>query len=254
MEDLEYLLTGDGDITVVFLNGFRMSMMTWDKVYPDIAARCKVLLYNRRGVGSSKKAGFSQNGGVITEELYNLLDSLHLKPPYILVGHSLGGLYANLFACTYKDEVLAVVFVDSPHPDEILEQRKVEPPKMLSLINGLIKAIEKTFDKYKYSEDEDIQLTLNQVKSSGIFPNIPIAVVSGIRKMPFVPRISFSIHQKYQRELLKFSQTAVHYECPKSGHFPQVTEPKVVTRAIFEVINMANRSNLSGVKKMRTSV
>jgi hypothetical protein len=70
---------------------------------------------------------------------------------------------------------------------------------ILNTINNGLKIIEKLFDKFKYSEDECdecIEETAAQIKSAGKFPHIPIAVVSGTKKMSLVPEKAFEIHQR----------------------------------------------------------
>lgn len=94
MESTEYLLLGKGSKTVIFLNGFRMPFSSWGKVYPEIEQHHQVLLYNRKGIGKSAKANSHQCGNEIIAELRALIKHLNLNPPFILVGHSLGGLYA----------------------------------------------------------------------------------------------------------------------------------------------------------------
>lgn len=220
--------------TVILLNGFRMDMSNWQPVVPELAEHCQVLLYNRRGVGKSAKADIPQSGSVIIHELKCLLQKLDLKPPYILVGHSLGGLYANLFARSYPNEIAAVVFVDAAHPEEIIAQRQFNPPWLLFVFNTLLKRLEKCFDPFKYSEDECIDTTVEQVNSAGPFPAIPIAVVSGTKKMPFVPEASFLMHQDYQQALMQLSPISEYYLCSNSGHFPQVTDAEIVSQAVLE--------------------
>jgi pimeloyl-ACP methyl ester carboxylesterase len=163
--------------------------------------------------------------------------NLGLKPPYLLVAHSLGGIFANLYARVYPDKVSGVVFVDSPHPSEIIEQKTINPPIILSIINNSLKAVEKLFDKFKYSEDEYIEETINQIESAGPFPDIPIGVVSGTKKMPFVPKQAFEIHQQYQSKMLNLSSKSTYFICNESGHFPQIIEPEKVIAAIQNTLN-----------------
>jgi pimeloyl-ACP methyl ester carboxylesterase len=162
---------------------------------------------------------------------------LGLDPPYVFVAHSLGGLFANLYARTYPNEVAGIVFVDSPHPLEVAEQKKNSPPIVLKAINNGLKTIEKRFDKFKYSEDECVEETIAQIMSAGDFPHIPIAVVSGTKKMPFVPEKAFATHQQFQTQLLNLSSKSTHYNCLKSGLFPQITEPEKVITAIQDLLN-----------------
>ena len=233
---LEYQLIGKGKINIVFLNGFRIQFNTWDKVYPELAEENCVLLFNRRGVGKSSKATIAQDGMAVISEMHSLFSNLALTSPYVLVAHSLGGIFANLYARVYPNEVAGAVFVDCPHPSEITEQKRINPPIVLSAtINGM-KAIEKLFDKLKYSEDECIEVTLNQIGSAGHFPDIPIGIVSGTKKMPFVPEKAFEIHQRYQTKLLDLTSKSTHYICHESGHFPQITEPEKVIVAIRDTL------------------
>lgn len=224
--NLEYYRIENGGINIVFLNGFRMPYKTWDKVYPKLASEYSVLLFNRRGVGASSKANKHQDGKEIINEMRSFFLNLGLKPPYLLVAHSLGGIFANLYARVYPDEVSGVVFVDSPHPSEIIEQKTINPPIILSIINNSLKAVEKLFDKFKYSEDEYIKETINQIESAGSFSDIPIGVVSGTKKMPFVPEQAFDIHQRYQKKMLDLSPKSAHFICKESGHFPKLQSQK----------------------------
>ena len=68
--------------------------------------------------GRSDPADSPRDGGHVVDELRALLSAQDLKPPYVLVGHSLGGLYMQLYARRYPDEVSALVLVDSTHPNQ----------------------------------------------------------------------------------------------------------------------------------------
>lgn len=245
MDTLEHKLIGQGKVNVIFLNGFRMHFNSWDKVYPYIAESSRVLLLNRAGVGLSTKAQMPQTGSVVVDNLRNTISRAGMEPPYIMISHSLGGLFANLYARTFPSEVAGVVFVESPHPLEIVEQQKLKPPVLLRAINDGVKTIEKLFDKYKFSEDECIQETVRQLETAGDFPNIPITVVTGGRKMPFVPQRAFDLHVQFQAKLLALSSDSKHFIGKESGHFPQITESEEVIAAIEHNLNcIANTKKL----------
>jgi pimeloyl-ACP methyl ester carboxylesterase len=70
-------------------------MARWKKVTPDIAEVGTLLLYNRAGIGKNSKATTKQSGDVVIVTLREVLKSLQLEPPYILVGWSIGGLFAS---------------------------------------------------------------------------------------------------------------------------------------------------------------
>ena len=238
----EYKLIGNGEQNVVFLNGFRMNFDSWNKVYPNISKDHRVLIFNRHGVGSSSNAVLKQTGEVVVEDIHKLLLKLNLRPPFLFVAHSIGGIFANLFARIYPNDVSGVVFIDAPHPLEVAEQKQYKPPFIVRAINDGLKNIERIFDKLKYSEDECIEETVSQIQNADSFPNVPIAVVTGTKKMPFVPEEAFKVHQRYQSKLLGLSKYSRHYLCNKSGHFPQVTEPEIVIAAIIDTANETKNS------------
>ena len=229
----EYKQIGRGGRNIVFVNGFRVEFESWDKVYPEIAKHHRVLLFNRRGVGLSAKALADQTGDVVVSEMHDLLSSLSIEPPYLFVAHSLGGIFANLYLRTYPEEGAGLVLVDAPHPLEVAAQKMFKLPLPFRLVNDGLKILEKISDPFKYSEDESIEQTVRQIQERGLFPDLPLAVLSGTKKMPFAPSEAFELHQRFQLELLKLSSRAKHYRCDRSGHFPQITEPERVIEAIM---------------------
>jgi pimeloyl-ACP methyl ester carboxylesterase len=176
--ELEYKLTGTGTNTVIFLNGFRMNFETWGKVSSDISVGHSVLVFNRRGIGKSSKATSEQTGEVIIKEIHSLISKVNIATPYLLVAHSFGGVLANLYARTYPNDILGLVFVDATHPSEIDEHKANGPPFIIKFINDFLKSIEKKFDKFKYSEVECISETVIQIENSGPFPSVPVAIIS----------------------------------------------------------------------------
>ena len=116
---VEYTLTRCEGPAVIFESGLGGTMDWWVKVYPEIAAKHTALAYNRAGYGKSDSVPAPRDGTQSVVELRALLAQLGLKPPYVLVGHSLGGLYMQLFARRYPDEVAALILVDSTHPEQL---------------------------------------------------------------------------------------------------------------------------------------
>ena len=175
----EYSLTGDSGPVIVLLNGFRMPISSWGQLYPEIQTLGRVFAYNRCGVGKSAKAKCGQTGIEIVNSLEKILHSLNLSPPYILVAHSLGGLYANLYARAKPNHIAAVVFVDAAHPDEKRRQEDFKPPLLIRSVAAALKTVDTLFDKYQHSEDECVAQTAHQIETAGSFPAIPVSVVSG---------------------------------------------------------------------------
>jgi pimeloyl-ACP methyl ester carboxylesterase len=227
---LEYNYSDNGGDLLLFFNGFRMKQESWNQVLPSLSESFSTLTFNRAGVGNSAKATQPQRGDVVVEQIHQLITSLNITQPFTLVAHSLGGIFALLYRQSYPDLVKAVVLVESSHPDEIKAQKEFQPPWLIDRINSSIKSIEKLFDPLQYSEDEEIESTLSLLDRYTF--ELPLMVLSGTHKMPFVPKESFELHLDYQHKLLEFSTNALQIECSKSGHFPMVTEPEVVIQSI----------------------
>lgn len=79
----------------------------------------RVVRYDRAGVGYSELSNTSRDAETIARELHQLLEASGESPPYLLVGHSLGGPYIRVFAKLYPNEVAAMVFIDSTHPEQV---------------------------------------------------------------------------------------------------------------------------------------
>lgn len=109
--------TGKGGPTVVLDSGLRCSSLDWVLVQPEIAKFTQVCSYDRAGSGWSEESPLPRTSENIIDELHTLLKNARLAPPYIIVGHSFGGMNARLYASKYPDEVLGLILVDSPHED-----------------------------------------------------------------------------------------------------------------------------------------
>lgn len=115
---VEYIVSRHDGPTVVFENGLGGTLDGWAKVWPDVAKSSTALAYNRAGYGRSDATTTPRDGAHVVAELRELLKAEKLDPPYILVGHSLGGLYMQQFARQYPADVRALILVDSTHPEQ----------------------------------------------------------------------------------------------------------------------------------------
>lgn len=103
---------GQGSPTVIFEAGLGDQIRAWAMVQPAIAKATRTCSYDRAGLGFSDSSGRPGTAANAADDLHGLLASASIKPPYVLVGHSLGGLYMQLFADRYRSEVAGMVLVD----------------------------------------------------------------------------------------------------------------------------------------------
>lgn len=115
--DLHLYCIGTGTPTVLLENGGGTLSLYWEQVQRSLAATTRVCSYDRAGSGWSDTGPRPRTAERITEELRTALKRAGEAGPYLLVGHSLGGLYARYFASRYPDEVVGLVLVDAKHPD-----------------------------------------------------------------------------------------------------------------------------------------
>jgi len=106
------LASGEGSPTVVLEAGLGSLSSQWAWVQPGIAAFTRVCAYDRAGLGWSGSAPGPRDAMTIAADLKALLEATGQPPPYLLVGHSLGGLFARVFAGRYPASVAGLVLID----------------------------------------------------------------------------------------------------------------------------------------------
>jgi len=130
---LDAVVTGSGAVTVVFENGLATPLEEWEAVVPRIAERARTLCYDRRRAPSAGKL-LPRSAMDMVADLERLLAALQLNPPYVLVGHSWGGVVARTFAHGHPSDVAGLVFADATH--EIIDSRGLALlPVMYSLMD-----------------------------------------------------------------------------------------------------------------------
>jgi pimeloyl-ACP methyl ester carboxylesterase len=104
---------GSGSPTVVLEPGAGGTSASMGWVAPAVADQTRVCVYDRAGRGGSEPADGVQDGARVATDLHTLLHRADVPGPYVLAGHSFGGLYVRIFAAHYPDEVAGLVLVDS---------------------------------------------------------------------------------------------------------------------------------------------
>jgi pimeloyl-ACP methyl ester carboxylesterase len=112
-----YRVLGAGEPAIVMIAGLGDGMATFQDVASDLATTTTVIVYDRAGYGASDRAPGARDAEAADRELSALLQLSGIDGPYVLVGHSLGGLYAEYFAARHPDQVLGVVLEESRPAD-----------------------------------------------------------------------------------------------------------------------------------------
>jgi pimeloyl-ACP methyl ester carboxylesterase len=109
--------SGTGSPTVVLEPGAGGMSSNLGWITPAVARDTRVCVYDRAGRGWSEPSGAVQDGVQVATDLHTLLQRGQVPGPYVLAGHSFGGLYVLTFAARYPDEVAGLVLVDSTAPN-----------------------------------------------------------------------------------------------------------------------------------------
>jgi pimeloyl-ACP methyl ester carboxylesterase len=231
-----FVVAGHGSPTVVFESGLGHGKRIWGPVFNGVSAVTRAVAYDRAGYGQSEPSTQPRSGLQIVAELRALLETEGFAPPYVLVGHSLGGTYMKLYAKMYPNEVAGVVLVDARHSEFTQRCRQLgvprllyEPPEaLLSLLSPTPRA-----------ELEAAPLSLKQARKGGVFPPVPLIVLTQSNAAARWPAQLGKVWAASQRNLAKLSSLGRIKVLDDAGHNVHVDRPDVVVRAVLNVVRAA---------------
>ncbi|KYG31947.1 alpha/beta fold hydrolase [Alkalihalobacillus trypoxylicola] len=213
--------------TIVMEAGYGDDSSTWDLILEEISQTSKVMVYDRAGLGGSKRLSSLRTSEEMVKELYSLLKHLELDPPYLLVGHSFGGLNMRLFATKYESLVCGLLLIDST-PEEYIERFLPIMPESFQ------RAYYKQFTHE--GNTEDFMESLKQVKLSKRRLCIPMIVLSAGKKMHYSKEAQQLWH-KLQKETLNLSNNGKYQIIQDSGHYIHHDRPDIIIQSIKKLID-----------------
>ncbi|WP_391118203.1 alpha/beta hydrolase [Psychrobacillus sp. L3] len=254
--EVHAIVTGDGDVTVVLEAGLGSTSIDWCFVQPEISKIARVLSYDRGDYGWSRTKRKTLTALDSVEELKEVLEKLNIKPPYILVGHSFGGLTMRLFVSMYPDDVAGLLLEDAVHENQYISSNQNKQFKMLvtfGYVTSLMglprilkqkvgrKFLAKEYDKHLkyvgytlgafksiYREYANSYLSANQLhESKPICDDLPIMVISAVNP---------SEQWKQQQLLLSKLTTRTTHIQTKTGHSVHLEDPKIIIDSITKLI------------------
>lgn len=256
--------------TVILESGLGDTFLSWRKVQPEIAKFARVCSYDRAGLAYSDSSPRPRTSKVFAEELHALLQTAQIPPPYILVGHSLGGFNVRLFASLYRNQVAGMVLVDASHPDqrnrfppqlkdmERTWQREAEflayttplgLPRLIGLCEDdpVLRAAECNFHTARegVAEMTSLSASATETAATGSFGDLPLAVLSHDPDKPSAdlpPDLAKPMNEaweKMQEELAHLSTRGTQAIVKGSSHYIQIDRPEVVVDTIRAVITQS---------------
>ncbi|MEZ4731204.1 MAG: alpha/beta hydrolase [Caldilineaceae bacterium] len=232
--------SGVGKPAVVFEGGLGDDSAIWNLVEPIVAKRTTTVVYDRAGLGRSSKATSPRTFVNIVADLNTVLEQLPIEPPYILVGHSLGGLLVRLYAASYPEAVTGVVLVDAPHEHQTEAARKILSPQAWSVIS-----------RFWSQNPEDIGLVteMNQLEMIATRPEIPLRVLTAtvVQSWPFdLPKaiaqelesVATRVFPAFQTKLLETSKRSQLIRVENADHYIHLRRPDVVIEEIDTLLSL----------------
>jgi pimeloyl-ACP methyl ester carboxylesterase len=120
--------TGDASgPTVVLEAGTGDTSEVWNTVQKQVDKLARVCSYDRLGLGKSDKLASPHTADEIVSDLHQLLHAASISPPYVMVGHSIGGIYVRKYAELYPKEAVAIVLLDSAHEEQFSRVAGLSP-------------------------------------------------------------------------------------------------------------------------------
>lgn len=259
---------GEGAPTVVLDSGLSGTTFDWALVQPELAKTTRVCAYDRAGYGWSQSSPNPRTSPYMVEELHQLLTAEKVPGPYIIVGHSFGGLNAQLFASRYPAETAGLVLVDGSAaglrerlPEELRSQvfPSASLPRLGILLNavGLPRLLSQPVipetrklptaaqapanalgwraTTYQTFADELAGLGESEAAVLGAAPwrsDLPIAVITAPMKNQAAGQIKRELHEA----IAKRSSAGQLIEATKSGHFVQIDQPELVIQTINAMV------------------
>ena len=256
-----------GSPTVILEAGLDGTSLDWSKVQPGVASFTRVCSYDRAGYGWSDTSPLPRTAGRMVTELHTLLARAGVAGPYVLVGHSLGGLLMQLYTYTYPQQVAGLVLVDSAHVDQTrspeLRQGNVNSMQQFSLCQalapfGIVRLSEfangmaamyppseQPVFKARFYQTRDCHTAYNELAAldessaqvrAARHPlgHLPLVVLT--HGIPFLGPQGERDWQALQRDLAGLSSDSLHIIATRSRHYIQLDQPDLVIAAIKQEV------------------
>ncbi len=221
-------IEGHGMRTVILEAGLGDTLDIWKDIQPRIADHCaRTLAYTRAGyLGSDPADDGPRDSATIVAELRAELRKRNILPPYVLVGHSLGGLYMQYFARNFPNDVVGLVLVDSTHWNQHME---IDPAANSAYTKG--REVTLFMPWIMRREFKDSVNAGEQVHASPAADFVPTIVLSSTMGPKGETPTARAAAARMQDEIAEDFPASQHVRVDGAGHYIQRDRPEVVIDA-----------------------
>jgi pimeloyl-ACP methyl ester carboxylesterase len=241
----------EGQPTVVFLSGLGEGVEAWKPVQPAVAQFARTVSYDRAGLGQSELEEVRPTFQRVAAQLHTLLQNAGIKPPYVLVGHSIGGPHIRMFAGLYPGDVAGLVFVD---PTDFTQTRADQLAIWTELgsgeagLNAFEKSIWGPLAQAPPAVRAEAEVAEQMAKSGWeefrslpALPNIPMVVLMAAKHDNIPREMKMVIGRQRMEHFMKLGSEVSDGALvitARSDHGIQFSEPELVTWAIKRVLHL----------------
>ncbi len=245
----------DGVPTVIFDGGSTVPIKGWGKVITEVAKKAPVVAFDPPGIGKSEWDGQRPTLEIMNQRLYDVLEAIEAKPPYILVGHSWAGWLVRGFAGKYPDEVTGLVLIDpTPSVKSFLAAFKdigLGETGIEEFSEMTIKLMATAPDPYKARQSVITELHNKHLDPEvPETPSVPVALLAGGKRgdisVPNSIQPSFNLNEYFQAlgrhnmlasiEWIRKSPEGLFVISNKAGHCIHCDDPDLVVWAINRIL------------------
>ena len=232
----------------MLVGGLGDALDTWTQITPSAAQFSTVVAYSRSGLGRSEPGPSHHTAKDSVLELHALLTKLNLKPPYVLVGASYGGILVRLYTSLYKAEVAGLVFVDASHEQQVQRYGRLDPRYPAQFRASFAEKLRKDKGAEADEDRESVRIqNAGAVEGMKPLPDIPIAVLTSMKVNPNPMYVNQTAqgHDAWRamhEEWFRRSRNGLHIVTTRSGHHIQDDEPQLVIEAIRFVLDHVRTS------------
>lgn len=228
---LNLLIGGQGSPAVVFEGGFGAGIASWSTVQKEVAGFARTVSYDRAGLGQSELGPTPRSAKRIATELHTALEKAGVKPPYVLVGHSFGGIYVRVFAEMYPKEVVGMVLLDPSQESFNDWLKKNQPARLKEAQAQIAKASEGV-----RAEDAATESSYAEARVAKVPTGIAVTLLSATEDET-MPADARRLWIERHKEWIATVPGAKHIVVEKTGHFIQAQRPRLVIDTIRQTLN-----------------